>query len=202
MITTVPSHDDKLIPTDAKIKNGHDVLKPSPVIAYNKAKKGVNMSDQMSSYYITLRKTIKWYRKVFCEIALGTCIVNTWSLYNKLGKSGKKLDMLQIREMIITGLLGTNDDVVDIGANTPQYDDVSERPKKKSRKSILVDHKMNKSEGSVRKNRKRCVGCYKKIKNERGVKEARLKSKRVVTYCEDCPEKPTYCLQCFNDYHK
>lgn len=194
MITTVPSHSDKLIPTGRKNRKGEEILKPSPVIYYNKAKKGVDMSDQMSSYYTSLRKTIKWYRKVFCEVALGTTVVNTWSLYN-FGNPTKKLDILQITDMIIMGLIET-DEEVDDNTSSQNY---TEPPKKKIKRSA---HKMMKYEGMVRNTRKRCTGCYKKIKNERGLKEAKLKTKRVNTYCADCPSNPTYCLECFNEHHK
>lgn len=196
MISTVPSHSDKLIPTGRKNRKGEEILKPSPVIDYNKAKKGVDMSDQMSSYYTPLRKTIKWYRKVFCEVALGTAVVNTWSLHNNFGNPRKKLDMLQTTDIIIMGLIGT-DEVID--DNTSSQGDTEEPPRKKIKKSA---HRMMKYEGLVRNTRKRCSSCYQKIKNDRGLKEAKLKTKRVNTYCEDCPSKPTYCLDCFNQNHK
>ncbi|KAG8238163.1 hypothetical protein J437_LFUL017999 [Ladona fulva] len=35
------------------------VMKPKSVLAYNKAKKGVDDSDQMSSYYTCIRRTLK-----------------------------------------------------------------------------------------------------------------------------------------------
>lgn len=37
------------------------VTKPQSVIDYNNAKKGIDYSDQMPSYYSVLRKGIKWY---------------------------------------------------------------------------------------------------------------------------------------------
>lgn len=44
-----------------KNRQGEDILKPKSVIDYNKSKKGVDYSDQMSSYHSSIRKTIKWY---------------------------------------------------------------------------------------------------------------------------------------------
>lgn len=87
-------------------KRGNEVLKPPAIIAYNKAKKGVDLSDQMSSYYTCLRKSIKWYKKVIFEIILGTCVVNALVIYNShgLGRT-KPLGMLAFREKLIEGLM-------------------------------------------------------------------------------------------------
>lgn len=198
MISTVPNHDAELKATGAKNRNGADILKPQAVMSYNKAKEGVDISDQMSSYYTTLRKTIKWYKKVFFEIALGTCVVNSWVIYNNFGDNAKQLDILQIREKIIDGLLGDE--------NLPEDDnDKDEKPnpvKRRPRSSMIAHHRLGKYEGTSRMSRRRCVSYYQKISNEQSVSIARNRAKRVTTFCEDCPEKPTMCLDCFNDKHK
>lgn len=80
MITTQPAHNTTLVPTGKNIirlflkfhkkniflgkknRKGEDILKPICVIDYNSAKKGVDFSDQMSSYHTVLRKSLKWYR--------------------------------------------------------------------------------------------------------------------------------------------
>lgn len=46
------------------IQGNNNKLKPDIVFLYNGAKKGVDISDQMSSYYSCLRKTVKRYRKI------------------------------------------------------------------------------------------------------------------------------------------
>lgn len=186
-----------------KNRKGEDTFKPQAVIDYNKAKKGVDISDQMSSYYTCLRKSVKWYKKVFFEILLGTCMVNSWVLYNNYGRNAKQMSMLQFREKVARGLLNEeeveeNMEPEDIAANVPQ-----QRVTKKSRISSGIDHhKMQKYEGAVRMTRKRCTSCYQKLQNTSGVKEARNKAKRVSTFCDDCPGQPTLCLQCFNEKHK
>ena len=58
-------------------------MKPQSVLEYNNAKKGIDLSDQMSSYYTPLKKKRKWYRKVAFEMIAGISCVNTWILYNK-----------------------------------------------------------------------------------------------------------------------
>ena len=52
--------------------------KPVVVMEYNKSKQGIDVSDQMSSYYTVLRKTTKWYKKVAFEYLLGISITNAF----------------------------------------------------------------------------------------------------------------------------
>ena len=56
-----------------KARSGEEILKPSSVIEYNKAKKGVDMSDQMSMYHTAMKKK-KWYQKLAIEL-----ITNYWN---------------------------------------------------------------------------------------------------------------------------
>ena len=56
--------------------------KPQPVTGNNAAKKGVDMSAQMS-YHTAIRKPKKWYKNGF-ELLTGTSVGNAWILYNKI----------------------------------------------------------------------------------------------------------------------
>ena len=60
MLLSVPEHSNEFKTTGKTTRNGGKVLKPQPVIDYSSARKGVEMSDQMSSYNTSLRKTKKW----------------------------------------------------------------------------------------------------------------------------------------------
>lgn len=55
MMSTIESHDLQLVET-GKNSTGTPVKKPQCVLDYNTAKKGVDFSDQMLSYYSVLRK--------------------------------------------------------------------------------------------------------------------------------------------------
>lgn len=198
MISSVPNHSDQLVATGTKNK-GNDVVKPPAVIAYNKAKKGVDISDQMSSYYTTLRKSLKWYKKVAFEIMLGTSVVNSLVVYNCHGNGkNKPLNMLAFREKIIEGLLN---DVAEIdrGGDNAENENLEQRRKRKRGKS---SHRIGKYEGSARTSRKRCAECYKRIQKEKGSKEARVKASKVLTFCEDCDGTPTMCIPCFKNVHE
>ena len=82
-LSTVPEHDVTLIDTGKVTRTGLPIKKPPSMLDYNKCKKGVDLSDQMSSYYSPLKKSRKWYRKVALEIITGTSLVNAWVVYNK-----------------------------------------------------------------------------------------------------------------------
>ncbi|KFM69608.1 Protein bric-a-brac 2, partial [Stegodyphus mimosarum] len=53
----------------------------------------------------------------------------------------------------------------------------------------------------IKRIRRRCVGCYKRLRVDQSSAEAQRLARRVTTYCDDCPKKPFYCLNCFFDNH-
>lgn len=83
-------------------KTGVKKNKPEMVVEYNKHMSGVDRADQMTSYYSTPRKTIRWYMKVFFHL-LDLCLWNGNYLLNKINK--KKISYLAYREHIIRKFL-------------------------------------------------------------------------------------------------
>lgn len=49
--------------------------------------------------------------------------------------------------------------------------------------------------------RRRCVGCYSKLRLHLDRIEARKKTKCTSLYCPACVKQPTLCLICFNERH-
>ncbi|KAI4462364.1 piggybac transposable element-derived protein 4 [Holotrichia oblita] len=194
MLSTLSEHMDELVATGRKNKKEEEIKKPRCILDYNNSKKGVDVSDQMSSYYTCLRKSIKWYKKAVFEIMLGTAVVNAWVIYKQ--NTGKKIDMLAFREHLVKALFEKEEEGdIDDGEIEDEQD--VPVPQKTSR-SI---HKLQTIEGTPRKNRKRCISCYEKLQKKEGSKVARAKTKRVMTYCENCENKPSLCLECFNERH-
>lgn len=80
--------------------------KPDVVIEYNQSKQGIDLSDQMASYFSPLRKTVKykfyyyillllnytnikfyrWFHKLAFEVMLNTVVVNALIIYKELHK--------------------------------------------------------------------------------------------------------------------
>lgn len=157
------------------------IFKPKSVLDYNAAKKGVDYSDQMAAYYTTLRKSLKWYKKVILEILTGTTMVNSWIVFNKI--EGEKMEMIKFREIAGRSLVGHMKTIQTISPY-----------RKKS-------YALGKSEGYGKKKRRRCRGCYEKNHRNLSAKEADKKTKTVNTFCKDCPGIPFYCNECCNDKH-
>lgn len=76
-------HAPEFVDTGRKTRQGNPILKPLVVDEYNKAMMGIDLSDQMSSYSIAVRKSVSWYHKVAEELLLGTTVVNAWLGYKE-----------------------------------------------------------------------------------------------------------------------
>lgn len=97
MITSCPNRNCEII------EGRSTRYKLDLVFDYNDAKKGVDLSDQMSSYYSSLRKTVKWYRKIVMQLICGTAVVNAYYIHNQWGT--RNMSILKFRESIINKLL-------------------------------------------------------------------------------------------------
>lgn len=171
-----------------KNRKGEEVAKPAAINFYNKRKQGVDLSDQMSSYFCPLRKTIRWFHKVAFSILLGTAVVNALVVYKELVKPAKmKLQISDFREKIIDGLLNDN--------NTNNTDKVKNQ---KSHQLVKTEEKDQRN----RRIRRRCTGCYKSLKTSVGRQLASNKAPLVNTRCSTCPRAPFMCLDCFNVHNK
>ena len=102
-LSTVPEHDNTLVDTTKVSRASEPIKKPQSVLDYNKCKKGVDLSDQMSSYYLPLKKTRIWYKKVVFEVIAGTSVVNAWVLYNQYC-AAKTMPIQNFRESIVLAL--------------------------------------------------------------------------------------------------
>ena len=85
-------------------KRGEKKMKPNIIRDYNEGMSGIDLADQMVSYYESLRKTTRWYK----NIALHTFYIflfNALCLSFKYGVD-KSFNLLKFRETIITDLIG------------------------------------------------------------------------------------------------
>ena len=196
-VSTVPEHDASMVSSGKKTWQGEDVMKPKSVLDYNVAKKGVDLSDQMSSYYSGLKKNNKWYKKIAIELLTGCSIVNAWVLFNKYHCGGNKLPILKYRASIVLSLLtGSAEEVMRPGRRVTS---VGPGPFLHASEG---QHCLTEVEGPKSKTRKRCRGCYDMISLNEGSREATKKAKKVSTYCKHCENKPYLCLSCFENRHR
>ena len=97
--------------TGKKDRANKEIQKPEMIIAYNKAKSGIDVSDQLSSYNTSLKKTIRWYHKVAIEVLAGTCLVNAWLMFrdNQTQPNLKKMGIPKFKEECTKQLLNLPD---------------------------------------------------------------------------------------------
>ena len=79
-------HAAEIVNTQKKHRNGKDIIKPQYVLSYNNGMSGVDRSDQQASIYQCVRKSVKWYKKLFFYV-LDMCVVNSYFLYIELNWS-------------------------------------------------------------------------------------------------------------------
>ena len=96
-------HKGEIISTGKKNRQNKMIKKPDAILHYNECKQGVDISDQMSSYFSPLRKSIFWYSKVALELVLGTSVVNALLVYNKLSQQKKQIS--EFRESLVNSML-------------------------------------------------------------------------------------------------
>ena len=65
-------------------RRGEVRVKPEVVVEYNDGKKGVDVSDQLATYYHTPRKCRKWYLNLFFHL-VDTAVVNAYVIKRLLG---------------------------------------------------------------------------------------------------------------------
>lgn len=79
-------HTSGMIETERVNRKGEKVIKPQAVIDYNEGMKGVNAGDQLASSYPAVRRSIKWYKKVFMYL-FDMALINSFLIYKQVGGS-------------------------------------------------------------------------------------------------------------------
>ncbi|XP_025153577.1 piggyBac transposable element-derived protein 4-like [Harpegnathos saltator] len=82
---------------------GNVAMKPAAIINYNRNMSGVDLQDQMLSYYPCERKTLRWYVKI-CVHTLMMSLINARVLYNKYSNK-RSMTLYDFREKIIESYL-------------------------------------------------------------------------------------------------
>ena len=79
-----------------------EVVKPVVVADYCKYMFGVDLSDQKAYYYTPLRRSYKWWRKLFFHL-LNVCVLNAHVLHTKYAKV--KLNLYEFRRELALALI-------------------------------------------------------------------------------------------------
>ena len=144
-------------------------LKPLAVVEYNEGNCGINYSDQMFFYAATIRKGIKWYRKLGIQLLLGTSVVNALTVYNIATR--KNINIRILRQLLVAKLLGLSENT-----KNPCL--------RRSRHNIAV--RRNDSGRSIRR---ACKLCYTNKRRRMDRTKAQKNLKKTTTYCPNCPDQ-------------
>ncbi|KAJ4440826.1 hypothetical protein ANN_10672 [Periplaneta americana] len=159
--------------------------KPVAVIDYTSKMGGVDRADHYCSSYGFLKKSLKWWRKLYFWI-LEISLVNSFHLYN-LNQNSKNLPALshlEFRKKIIEGLVGNVRNKMSRKRGRPSTGDTEDR----------LNGKLHLIRAHERKVTKDCAVC-----SNRKVKGGR---KETSFYCDTCERKPgLHPNKCFALYH-
>ncbi|CAG2207905.1 unnamed protein product [Mytilus edulis] len=192
MLSTIhPATVSVLNKNDRRTNN--PIVKPTCVVDYCSYMGGVDLSDQINQYYSCLRKTSKWYKKLFFYL-LNLCVINSFILYKKYAPVNKtKKEHNTFRTSIVTALIQEA-----VTAPRPQIEMgrkiLGEKPTR-----LLDRHFPNHIPAKVGAKRahpaRDCVACnYKK-----SLRQA-CKRKQTIFWCPTC--KVALCVpNCFQVYH-
>ncbi|KAJ8928125.1 hypothetical protein NQ314_019351 [Rhamnusium bicolor] len=179
MLSTI--HTDEMI-VCGKTLQGEDKRKPLCILNYNENMGAIDKTDMLLSSTESVRKTIRWYKKVFFHL-LDLSILNAHVIYKM--KTGENIPLLQFQIKLIKEIV-------------EKYQKF--RPRASNSKNIGQDapmrlvarHFPSHVEKNEKKNKlmaKRCVVCRKhKIRKETTYK------------CTQC-NVPLCILKCFEKYH-
>ncbi|XP_012634083.1 zinc finger MYM-type protein 2 isoform X3 [Microcebus murinus] len=168
MLSTMHGEDTKVVETRKGV-----VEKPHMIVDYNNSKAFVDLSDQLKSYSCSLRRGIKWFRKLAIELITGSALVNSLVLYRVVNK--KKISITKFKEQVCLKLLQT-DETSTVVLSLPM--------------PSVTCSLMNM--GSARR---RCTVCYEKTQAEKGREYAMKRCKQTAWKCSKC--NVYFCVECF-----
>ena len=177
--TGIPNYQNKIIE------------KPEPTYFYTKWMGGVDLGDQMMSYYSFLRRSIKWWRKLFIHM-LNMVMLNAFLLQKKYATN--PLQHEEFREEIVKMLM--REGIAGCALSLPAQ--VSSRHVDIARLSERhFPSFIPKKPGAVRaKPTRPCFMCT-QVKDLWGV---RIRPKWSSYWCADC--RKVLCIDfCFMTYH-
>lgn len=175
-------HTPEMVVTDKKDPKTNEYRKkPKVVIDYNENMGAVDRTDMLQSSIESVRKTVKWYKKVFFHL-IDMSLLNAQSVYKM--KTGKNVSIADFQLLLVREIL----EKYHIDPPRPSTKRTADQD---SPLRLIGRHFMShlKKDTNNKQSRKRCVVCSKK------------KIRRETTYvCEPC-DVPLCAIPCFEYYH-
>lgn len=184
IVTSLTTWDNAgITPVKRILRGGVEVTvkKPNVIINYIKYMGGVDRADQYASTYCFLRKSLKWWRKLFFG-GLEICSINSYILYKSIKKqrNERPLSHLQYVKTLVDQLRGDFRQTRDRASTSTS-----------SFNEIRLNGKLHVILTGVKKDCKVCSQ-----RNKPGERH------QTTYYCDTCPDKPRMHLgDCFIKYH-
>ena len=182
MLSTI--HDSQMVGIGKIDHNkGGQIMKPVCVQNYNENMGAIDLVDMQSSFTECIRKTIKWYKKVFFHM-VDMASINAYYLYKT--KSSKSLQLKEFRLELIKSIIVKYSNQKQISVGRPTLDS----PLRLSARHFpsLVPSTASKTAAQ-----RKCHVCSHTTKREKSVKYTRYQ-------CEEC--NVGLCVtDCFKAYH-
>ena len=170
----------KMITVPSRNSYRQTLLKPQAVDLYNHNMNGVDKADQLTVFYPFIRKTRKWWRKLFFWL-VEVAVINSYILYKK--EAVHPLTLLNYRRAVVMAL------ATDFIRSRPEPTHPGHpRTSQLSLSSGDTDRLTQKFHRPGKREQQRmCRVCH---------------TSRTLYYCETCTSHPTLCpVPCFGDYH-
>lgn len=153
---------------------------------------GVDLSDQLGSYYSCLRKTLKWYKKLFLHL-FHLSLINAYILYSKFSPAEKKLSHLDFKIALCNSLINE-------APQTPKPQINKGRKHSAEKPARLLERHFAEyipvtGENKRRRPARDCFACNLPKQQRDG-----FKRKQTSHWCPDC-QKPLCLPECFRVYH-
>lgn len=187
MATTIHRAEYDIL--DKQRQDGTPILKPTCITEYVKKMGGVDVSDQIVQYYTVIRKTVKWWRKLFFHL-YNLAVANAYILHNKYAE--KKYSQHDFRVEVARAL-------IEQAPNAP-------KPSKSGRKAVgdLCDRLTGRhfpefiqpQPGAKKQNPTRVCYVCKPSKRRPGARK-----RKETRYCCPTCDKALCVVPCFRIYH-
>ena len=96
-------HKAEMADTGKRDRQGVVIRKPSVICDYNKHMGGVDRNDELLGFYTSLRKTLKWYKKLAFHL-IEECILNAYIVYTETPGT-TRMRLLKFRVELAKALL-------------------------------------------------------------------------------------------------
>jgi len=186
LLTT--DHINEVAPSGKKDKDGESIVKPTCVLDYNRSMGAVDLMDQQLDLLLVIRKSYKWYKKLFFRFLLQSAL----SSHKLFKRGGSRADFLKFLHDCVTQLV----------THSPHLHAAAAAGLDSIARLTGREHFPTKREydwrGKNRSSKKMCRVC-----TAHGIKTPKGGQIETTWVCAACSSMPRLCVDkgCFRVYH-